>query len=273
VSYGTSQGIEGSKDRINKTVVLHGQFLLGVTGFGELDGLPIDEWILEALNGGSPEIWPTKLAEQAARSIGRIRASAKRKHHTFAAVGFAPSSRGLSAPRHPLRLVISNAMDPQGARLDIAATRFTVTSHQQPEHKWADIAAYGQPPPETVLRDAERILRKYEDRNKGAAQGCVELLGRLVSGVSLRSPMVSSACLVSVLPKAAVGTGNIDIPVGTAAHVSEDAITCLNYIGTEDQRIAYMPATIFPGGSMAKEGFFAPSGTRPPMPFANRPQS
>lgn len=202
VSYGTSQGIEGSKDRINKTVVLHGQFLLGITGFGELDGLPIDEWILGALNGVSPEIWPTKLAEQATRSIGRIRASAKRKHHTFAAVGFAPSSRKLAAPRHPLRLVISNATDPQEARLDIAATRFTVTSHQHPEHKWADIAAYGQPPPETVLRDAERILRRYEDRNKCAAQGCVELLGRLVSGVSLRSPTVSSACLVSVLPKA-----------------------------------------------------------------------
>lgn len=275
VSYRSSgQDAAPSSDRIGKTVLLHGQFLLGVTGFAELDRAPITDWILERLEGVSPEIWPETLADQAARSVGRIHRSLKDKHHMFIAIGFAPHARDPSTDTwHALRITISNALDDEGNSLDRATREFKVRSEKHPEDKWADIHAYPRHLPAETVKAAERTLRRFQKKRASAPQGSVELLARLVSGVSLRNPTVSGACLVSVLPKIALREGNIDVPVGTAAHISDDAITCINYIGTENQRIACMPPAIFPNGAIAKDGYVAPVGIRPQASFLNRPQT
>lgn len=273
VSYNTARGIEGSPDRMGKTIALYGQFLMGVTGFAELDGLPMDEWVIERLSGVHPQKWPQTIADRATASIGKMRKSSSHKHHSFVGVGFARIGPDPASEWLPWRFVISNAYDKVGAWLNQAATRFTVAFSPHPPEKWADLNSYGQTLPSRVNTWAERALRNYQQRNEGAAQGCVELLGRLVSGVARRTSTVSTACLVSVLPKAAAGTGNVDVPIGTGSYVSKDAITCLNYIGTENQVIAYMPAIVFPGESaIAKRGMFAPQAVVPPKPFENRPR-
>jgi hypothetical protein len=257
---------------MGKTIALYGQFLMGVTGFAEMDGLPVDEWVIQTLSGANPQNWHRVIADRATSSIGKIRKSSSHEHHVFVGVGFARIGPDPTSEWLPWRFVICNAYDAAGVWLDRAASTFTVTFYRHPSDKWADLNSYGQTLSPRLTRWSERTLRRYQERHEGAAQGSVELLGRLISGVSLRNSTVSSACLVSVLPKAAAGTGNIDVPVGTGSHVSKDAITCLNYIGTENQVIAYMPAVVFPGGSaIAKGVMFAPEGVVPPRPFENRP--
>ncbi len=272
VSYNTASGIQGSPDRMGKTIALYGQFLMGVTGLGELDGLPIDEWVIERLADVNSQNWPKAIAHRATASIGKIRKSASYKHLTFVGVGFARMGPEPTSEWHPWRFVISNAYDTAGGWLDRAASSFAIAFHPHSPNKWADLNSYGQELPPGVNTRAERTLRRYQQRKEGAAQGCAELLGRLISGMSRRTTTVSSACLVSVLPKTAAGTCNIDVPVGAGSYVSKDAITCLNYTGTENQVIAYMPAVVFPGGSAtAKGGMFGPKGVVPSKPFGNRP--
>lgn len=271
VSYETAAGIT-SPDRMNKTITLYGQFLMGVTGFGELDGLPADEWVIDTLSGVAPLEWTNAIAKRATGSIRNIRTSSLRKHHAFVGVGFARIGPDTTTDWLPWRFVISNAYDALGVWLARAASSFRVNFYPHPPNKWADLNSYGQTLPLPVKSWSERCLRRYQEHNEGAAQGAVQLLGRLVSGKSQRTLGVSSACLVSVLPKGAAGTGNVDVAIGTESHVSKDAITCLNYIGTENQVISYMPAIVFPGGAaIAKGGIFAPQGVVPPGPFENRP--
>jgi hypothetical protein len=266
VSYGSPTDLP--PDRMTKTVALYGQFLLGFAGMAELDGLPVDEWVAATLGGTDIHQWPSTLATRAAAAIDRIPRSSQRKRHAFIAVGFA-SFRSDPQTWHPLRFVISNAYDRSGRLRDRAASSFSIDMARHPPDRWAHLESFGAPLPEDVTRWAERTL---EESYEGSPQGSVQLLGRLISGAAREYPTtVSTACMVSVLPKGAAGTGNVDVPVGTDGYISPDAITCYNYIGNENQAIAYMPVIVFPDGSRAQGGYFGPEGEEPPRPFDNRP--
>jgi hypothetical protein len=67
--------VKPSSDRTGKMVVLHGQMLLGFTGVGELDGMPMDEWVLEALMSTDPQRWLPTLASRAAASLAHTHGS------------------------------------------------------------------------------------------------------------------------------------------------------------------------------------------------------
>lgn len=261
VSYQRGTSVSGSPVRTGKTVLLYGQFLMGFTGLATFDSKPVDKWVLDSFCGVGASAWPRRLADTTAGALERVHGSLKGKSHTFASIGFAGKRGEPKSAWKPGRIVISNSSDVDGEPLGNVSRDMSIHVKPHDESKWAEIHAYGLRPSRDLLNDAERILRRYQNRDKGAAQGCVEILGRIISGVSLVTDTVSPACLVSVLPRTALQTSNVDVPVGTGSYVADDAITCLNFIGPEDrledQDKAYVPAVVFPNGSVAY-GHFGP---------------
>lgn len=275
VSYQTSPNVYEALDRMTKTVLIHGQFLMGFTGFAELEGLPVDEWILEALVGVDPRQWPEHLRAKASAAVGRVHKSRLNKHHTFAAVGFAASAPDPNAELRPMRLIISNAYGKEGNLLTKASPDFRVRREYQPSGEWAYIDAYGQRPSDKFLRETEKALGKYQKHKEGSANGAIELLARLVAGVALNSPTVSRACLVSVLPRVALGTTGFALPVGSNdPQITDDAVTCVTYPGDDLQRVFFLPNMVLPGGqTITKGAILSPEGAPPPPgPFDNRPK-
>jgi hypothetical protein len=140
---------------MTKTVLIHGQFLMGFTGFAELEGLPIDEWILEALVGVDPRQWPEHLRAKASSAVGRVHKSRFNKHLTFVAVGFAATSPDPNAELRRMRLIISNACGKKGDLPTKASPDLRVRREYQPSGQWAYIDAYGQRPSDKLLRETE----------------------------------------------------------------------------------------------------------------------
>lgn len=269
VSYlGPDGRVAPSTDRTVKTIVLYGRFLVGVTGVGMLDGKPVDEWTVQALQSTDPRVWPRTLALETERALACLPWSWKSKGLTFAVVGIAPVQSRQLEVHH---LVISNVRSPDGAicqpQRKVSIVRLPRLSKDE-----VRVRSYGVPPRPGGIEWAERALRRYGHRYPGQPQGAVQLFGRMVSGVSGFAPTVSSSCLVCVLPASASGTGNVDAVVGTDAYISADAVTCINYIGAEDQRWAYLPAFLSPdGAAIGVGGFIGPADERPPARFGNGP--
>lgn len=247
--------------------MLYGQMLLGFTGIAQLDGRLLDEWVLDTLISTDPGSWPRTLTDHAIDSLGRIHGSWKRKSLTFHAVGFAGKRRGVDDTLVPVSIKLTNSYGVDRQPFKTAAKRFQMFQTVHPAEKWANLTAVGQRPHSKLLGEGERILRRANEKTPGSPLPAVELLARLVSGIAIDSPTVSSACLVTVLPEKAFGKAEGSLFVGGLS-VADDVVTSINFTGTEDQRIAYMPSYIVPGGqAIIAGGFFGPEGERPPPLF------
>jgi hypothetical protein len=238
---------EKALDSDVKTFNFAGSSLVGFTGVARLEGLRMEAWLQDALDGVPPQ-------DYRKATMAKIAAVFKKEGlehvpHAFLGVCFM-GYNGMK--KVPGWWIISNAIDDQGnfSPSFLSSTWQSRFRAMRPgEHA---LRTVGYPIPAALKAEAEHLVTEAMRRDKGNPVPVVNLLVELTHQVSLKSGgLVGSSVLISTLPRSAVPALYASIRLGGSISDSEWRGTPIglsysrNFVGQGETR-SYAPAIISP---------------------------
>ena len=242
--------IVNQEDKALKTFLLNGQLLMGFTGLAAIDGVPMEDWVCEQLNGVLPKDVPERLKtamDDYYRRTPRVR---KYGHH-FRLVGFAFNPKRVPS-RFPIGIEVGNCTwINRGGTVVQSDIRpeFSVVHNRFGNHGQV-VGAVGSAYSHQALRELERHVRIARRAAPTKPNLVFNPLVEFMRNVARNSGgTVGETVLISSLPKMSTPMRSIGWSVPLSVEGIERAAAepmAMVVLADDAPPVFYLPASIYP---------------------------
>lgn len=262
------------EDSAMKSFLLNGQLMMGFTGIATLDGLSMERWVAETLQGVAPNDMPAALRDGMSAHYARHPELAGIPHH-FRLAGFAFNPQR-NPSTFPIGYEVGNAQWlAKGDRVAYANVgEFRVVQNIFGNRKQA-VGAVGAPYSLKALRSLEGTVRQLRRAYPVDPYPLYAPMVAFIRNVAARSGgTVGNTVLVASIPRSAVPAADMgwSVPLVESALVfSRDQPTAVVFPEDATDPVMNLPALIYPGIQLVGFQLEQHDGDAPPADSSRTP--